>query len=112
MKSTLALIIFALLSNVLSATVWYEISAEEMVRDADLVAVCEVVYYNPFRQAQKARDDRTILGWNRNIRIKLTKVLAGTENESDLMVDWVDYSSDENILTVLRRKTTAGQGKS
>lgn len=95
MKISLAVIILALSPGALFA-VSGVIPVDEMVHYADLVAVCEVVRYDgplmpPSRQHKRVKE------FSKDIKVKLIKMLIGTENDTDLLVDWVDWSSDNNI---------------
>jgi hypothetical protein len=76
-----AIILFPVL---LYATEWATVSAGYIIRNADLVAVCKVIRC-PWEEG----------GFHSIpclIQIKLIKVLIGDEKDSDLMVNWGDYT--------------------
>ena len=88
MKISLAVIILAFSPGALFA-VSGESSVDEMVHYADLVAVCEVVRYRLPTPPSRERKG-TYEFPSKDIKIKITNVLIGTENDTDLLVDWAD----------------------
>ena len=79
-----------LLPVLLFATTWAPISVEEMMRRAEIVAVCKVIRC-PWEEDGFHRMPCLIL-------IKVIKVLIGNEKDTDLLVDWGDYSQGYKSL--------------
>jgi hypothetical protein len=80
-----------LLPIVLFATTWATISVEDMMRGAELVAVCKVLS-PPWEEDGHHRMPCLI-------KIKLIKVLIGNEKDTDLLVNWGDCSQGYKSLT-------------
>ena len=71
-----------------------------MIHEADLIAVCEVVRYPCNVIPDTPDDERTHRGVHYGpgfIKVRIIKILFGAESDKDLLVDWVDWSSDRNI---------------
>ncbi len=75
----------------LFATVLATISVEDMMRRAELVAVCKVLR-SPWEEDGRIRMPCLI-------KINVIKVLIGNEKDTDLLVNWGDYSSGYKSLS-------------